>query len=155
MRKSDTTRGHLNASTLEQLNEILAQPSSGDDPERKVRELSERYMQFTTEYANLWSVLFEHVWPRDQAMPTWYPVRIRRLLGVLAKAMEPLFPSDSEQKRLQAAAVLWSSLHGIHSLAASGKMGLISSESVTDMSEMLIHNFVAGLSQRATGLAQS
>ena len=75
-------------------------------------------MQFTTEYANLWSVLFEHVWPRDQAMPTWYPVRI-------------------------------------HSLAASGKMGLISSESVTAMREVLIHNFVAGLSQRAAGLAQS
>jgi AcrR family transcriptional regulator len=151
----DTLILHLNASTLERLNELLAQPSSGKDPEHRVRELSERYMQFTSEYANLWSVLFEHVWPRDQAMPNWYPVRIRRLLGVLAGAMAPLFPDGSEQERLQAAAVLWSSLHGIHSLAASGKMGLISSESVTAMTEVLIHNFVAGLSQRAAGLAQS
>ena len=146
----DTLILYLNGATLDRLNEALAQAPTSKDPEIAVRNLTECYLQFTTENANLWYVLFEHVWPRDYVMPAWYPERINRLLGVLGRAMAPLFPSGAEQECLQAAAVLWSSLHGIHSLAASGKMGLISSESASAMTEVLIQNFVAGLSQRMT-----
>lgn len=144
----DTLILYLNGSTLDCLSEALAQAPHSEDPEIAVRRLTERYMQFTTENANLWYVIFEHVWPRNYVMPAWYPARIHRLLGVLAGAMAPLFPSGSEPERDQAVAVLWSSLHGIHSLAVSGKMGLVSSESVTAMTDMLIRNFIVGLRQR-------
>ena len=120
----DTLILYLNGSTLDHLNEVLSQAPSSKDPEIAVRTLTERYMQFTTENANLWYVLFEHVWPRNYVMPPWYPERIHSLLAILTGAMAPLFPKGSEPERLQAAAVLWSSLHGIHSLAVFRQDGL-------------------------------
>ena len=69
----DTLILYLNGSTLDHLNEVLSQAPSSKDPEIAVRTLTERYMQFTTENANLWYVLFEHVWPRNYVMPPWYP----------------------------------------------------------------------------------
>ena len=46
-----------------------------------------------------------------------------------------------------AASVLWASLHGICSLSDSGKLQVVSDQSVHEMAEMLTLCFVSGLQQ--------
>ena len=144
----DTVILHLNATTLDALYGELATVDKAGDPAMKIGELVERYMKFTEDNANLWNVIFEHVWPKGYDLPDWYRRCIDRLLGVLADALAPLFPEDQKGERFHAATVLWGGLHGIHSLAATGKLGTITSENAHVMADMLTRNFIEGLRRR-------
>jgi len=141
----DTLILHLNARTLDEIHAALSAVELADDPETAIRQLTETYHRYSTTNARLWSILFEHIWPEGYVLPDWYAAKISDLLNVLADTLKPLVPDATDAERRQAAALLWSGLHGINSLAVSGKIGLISSESVVEMSEFLIRIFVEGL----------
>ena len=70
------------------------------------------------------------------------------MLGVLESALRPLFPTDDTAGCAQAARVLWASLHGICSLGETGKLPVITAQSVADMANSLVENYVAGLRVR-------
>ena len=144
----DTVILYLNAMTLDALYEELARVKQTDDPTAQVGELVARYMKFTDENMNLWNVLFQHVWPKDHEFPDWYQRRIDGLLSILAGTLEPFFTDEQKTEQIQAATVLWCGLHGISSLAVSGKLGTVSSESALGMADMLTQNFIEGLGQR-------
>jgi len=141
----DTLILHLNGQTLDGLYEALSAVELVHEPAVGIQQLTESYRRYTTENINLWTVLFAHVWPADYVLPDWYPEKIQNLLGVLAKALKQLLPDASEADCMQAAAVLWSGLHGINSLAVSGKMGLVSSDSINNMTDLMVQSFVTGL----------
>jgi hypothetical protein len=46
---------------------------------------------------------------------------------------------------MQAATALWSGLHGTQSLAAAGKLGLVTSENLTSLIDLLVWKFIAGM----------
>ena len=144
----DTLILNLNGRTFDALHEELARVEAGDDPLSAARALVTSYLRFVRDNGTLWNVVFEHVWPADFPLPDWYHEKIRRLLSLLARALAPLFPAGREALNEQAAIVLWSGLHGINSLAAGGKLGIVTAESVTDLSESLVANFVTGLQHR-------
>lgn len=138
---------HLNGTTLDALYEALAaEQFERGQPEATVRVLFDRYIRFTRDHWKLWSLLFEHRLPDGRELPDWHYEKIGRLLGLLEKALSPLFPAEREDERLHNARVLWSSLHGICSLEGAGKMA--KTESVKAMSESLASNFLAGLNTR-------
>ena len=139
---------NLNGRTFDALYDALARVEAGGDPQSAARALMEAYLRFVRDNGNLWNVVFEHVWPADFPLPDWYHEKIRRLLSLLARALAPLFPPGREAMNEQAAIVLWSGLHGINSLAAGGKLGIVTAGSVTDLSESLVANFVTGLQHR-------
>ena len=139
---------NLNGRTFDALHDALARVEAGGDPQSAARALMEAYLRFVRDNGNLWNVVFEHVWPADFPLPDWYHEKIRRLLSLLARALAPLFPPGREAMNEQAAIVLWSGLHGINSLAAGGKLGIVTAGSVTDLSESLVANFVTGLQHR-------
>ena len=144
----DTLILHLNASTLDALHHALTEDGKTDDLGSAIHSLVERYMKFTDENANLWDVIFEHMWPKDYVIPDWYLATIHRLFTVLADALAPLFDEDEDAEKYQAATVLWSGLHGIRSLAFTGKLGLVSPDSVRAMVDLLTDIFVEGLRRR-------
>ena len=146
---------NLNGRTFDALHDELARVEAKGDPQAAARALMEAYLQFVRDNGNLWNVVFEHIWPADFPLPDWYHEKIRRLLSLLARALAPLFPPGREAMNEQAAIVLWSGLHGINSLAAGGKLGIITAESVTDLSELLVANFVTGLQHRQRTTARN
>lgn len=147
----DTLILHLNGTTLDALYEELSATESDGEPEDAIRAMARTYLDFILANLNLWNVIFEHVWPRDYDIPDWYHDKIRRLLGLLIDALAPLFAPHEEAQKIQAAAVLWGGLHGIFSLAAADKLGIVTSGNVTAMSDMLVSNFIAGLRRHGGG----
>ncbi len=140
---------HLNGRTLDALFDALGGIAPGGKPLADVEAVVRCYLEFTQANINLWGVIFEHVWPKDYALPDWYMLKVQRVLGVLEGAMAPLFPAEATIERHRAAAVLWSGLHGLCSLSMSGKLGTVDQGDLEEMVELLIDNFIAGLERGA------
>ncbi len=140
---------HLNGRTLDALFEALSEGAPHAAPGSALDALVQRYLDFTQANANLWAVIFEHVWPRDYPLPAWYSAKVQGLLGLLEEALAPLFPAGAEAARQRAATVLWSGLHGLCSLSMSGKLGTVDEGDLDEMAHLLVGNFVAGLERGA------
>ena len=114
-------------------------------PEEALRALAEAYVAFIDRHPNLWDILFEHRLPPGRKLPSWYDEKLARLLGLLEQAIAPLFGDADRAERGRAARVLWCAMHGICSLARSGKLGIVSGDSVEAMASQLILTYTAGL----------
>ena len=138
---------HLNGTTLDALYEAYSEVRLDDEPEAAVRALAECYIRFIREHPKRWSILFEHHLPDGRELPEWHNEKVGRLLGLLERALAPLFAPDQEAERHQSARVLWSSLYGIGALERASKLG--KNVSVEALSDSLISNYLAGLRTRA------
>jgi hypothetical protein len=76
-------------------------------------------------------------------LPGWYHGKMQRLLGLVDKAIEPLFGTDEQREKDLSVRVLWSSLHGICSLV--GARVMVTEESARTMVDDLIRHYLAGL----------
>ncbi len=146
----DTLILHLNASTFDALHKEFLKLDSDADPETRVRAMIGAYLDFVRDNANLWDVVFGHIWPPDHPIPDWYFAKTRELLTFLADTLRPLMPAGENQseRSYQAATALWSGLHGICSLAAAGKLGIVTSDTVNALAEVMVGNFIVGLKAR-------
>ncbi len=68
-------------------------------------------------------------------------------MALVDAVIAPLFPPGQDVERLHSARVLWSSLHGMCSVASAGRLD--ETESLTAMADSLATNYVAGLLHRA------
>ena len=137
---------HLNGRTLDDLYQAFVRVKLDGEPDAATRALAECYIQFTRSHPKLWNILFEHHLPDGRELPEWHGEKIRQLLGLVERALAPLFPAGQEAERHHCARVLWSSLHGICSLESTGK--LVETESVEALSDSLISNYLVGLRHR-------
>ena len=138
----------VNGETLDDLFAHLQAAQAGtktETPEDALRVLAEAYVAFIDRHPNLWDILFEHRLPPGRTLPPWYDEKLARLLGLLEQAIAPLFGDADTAERGRAARVLWCAMHGICSLARSGKLGVVSSDSVDAMARQLILTYSAGL----------
>ncbi len=122
--------------------EVKGLPLDGE-PESGLRSLAAGYIRFTGRHPKLWSLIFEHRLPEGRDPPTANQHQVLELLGLVERAISPLFPPGREAERLHVARVLWSSLHGICSLESADK--LADAETSSAMLETLIAYFLAGL----------
>ena len=88
---------------------------------------------------------------RARTLPPWYDEKLAQLLGLLEQAIAPLFGEADRAERSRAARVLWCAMHGICSLARSGKLGIVSGDSVDAMARQLILTYTAGLRKAMPG----
>ena len=143
---------HMDAWLLDRLYEELDLPgTAGADPEQALKALARRYMDFIAAHRNLWEVLFEHRLPEGQELPDWYPPKLDRLLALIEDAIAPLYGAGDDAGRARAVRVLWSGVHGIATLAGSGKLSIITADSAMDLIDDLIANYVAGVAARRAG----
>ena len=136
---------HLNGQTLDALFDKLSTAPRTYDPEQDLQDLLGGYLDFLNKNRNLWSVLFEHKLSGGQTLPDWYLHKISRVLGLVETALARHLPGIDDATLANAARVIWASLHGICSLAESGKLQIVFDQSDQAMAEMLITCFVAGL----------
>lgn len=140
---------HVNASTLDALYEACQQEKRTGDPEADLNRLLGHYLDFLNENTELWSAIFDYRRQPGAALPDWYLVRVQRLMQLVEDALSPLFADNEIDERREAASVLWSSLHGICTLAQDGRLSLVSAQSVPQMARSLIANYLVGLRARA------
>ena len=133
----------LNTRTLEELYETLTVLKPRKDAEKCLFAMEQAYMELTQHHPRLWGLLLEHRLPEGRAMPDWYYEPLYRLYGLIENAIEPHLSARQKRKSRHMARVLWSSVHGICSMGAHGK--LAAEESQTEMVKTLIKTFVIGI----------
>ena len=138
----------VNGRTLDALYDELAAAKTGASPEATLSTFARAYVAFATEHQSLWNALFEHSVVPGSTIPDAYLAKIDRLFGLVETALAPLYRASDAKGRRTSALVLWSSLHGICSLALAGKLDLVAVQSVGDMADSLVTNYLSGL--RAT-----
>jgi len=144
----DTLILYLNAETFDALFDVLDGLALPDDPEQAVRLMVYAYLGFIRDNANLWNVIFDHLWPKDYEIPAWYTDKTQRLLGLLSNGLAPMFTTSQHEQKIHAAIVLWGGLHGITSLANSGKLGFLTTETINVLADEMIANVLAGVKRR-------
>ena len=139
---------HVNAATLDALHDAVSRDGRTGNPETDLNRMLGRYLSFLDENPALWTAIFEFRRPAGASLPDWYQGRVQKLMQLVEDALAPLFTSGEERERREAASVLWSSLHGICTLAQDGRLSLVSAQSVPQMARSLIANYLVGLRAR-------
>ena len=125
--------------------ETLTAAETGASPEATLSNFARAYVAFATENQGLWDALFEHSVAPGGTISDAYLAKIDRLFGLVETALAPLYRAADAKGRRTSALVLWSSLHGICSLALAGKLGLVAVQSVGEMADSLVTNYLSGL----------
>ncbi len=136
---------HLNGATLDELHDQLAAVTLTGDPAADFSLLLDHYLDFLDAHTGLWHLLFEFSLPDGSELPDWYSRKIVRVLSVVEAALAPLFGAGESTALSNATRVLWAGLHGITSLSDTGKLQAVTQQSLRDMAELLVTNFIAGL----------
>lgn len=140
---------HVNASTLDALYVAVSADERSGDPETDLNRLLDRYLEFLDENPALWAAIFDYRRADGAALPDWYLDRVQQLMRLVEDALSPLFADGEDAELREAASILWSSLHGICTLAQDGRLSLVSARSVPQMARSLIANYLVGLRARA------
>jgi AcrR family transcriptional regulator len=145
---------HIRAVTLDDLlafmEKRLGGPGGPDPSESELevlKALAACYIDFARQNYNCWSALFEYSLAPDTPLPGWYREKIDALFAFIEARLRPVIGDDTAKAR-QTARVLWAGIHGIAALTLSNKLSLIGVETVEDLTDSLIENYVAGLRRR-------
>jgi AcrR family transcriptional regulator len=133
----------VNARTLERLRAHLARAV---DPARAPLDnalaVADGYLDFVMRQPRLWGLILEHVLPRGSAFPDWYERALADTTHLVDEVLRPMIRDEAERRR--SVATLWASLHGLASLATSGKLAIVDAEDPRAMAELLIRRFLDG-----------
>ena len=137
----------VNARTIERLRRHLGQAAPPDlEPGAAVIALAQAYLDFVMADPKLWSLLFEHVLPDARPLPSHLSKALAETIGLVDAALAPLIVDAGEREK--AVAALWAALHGIASLATSGKLAAVSADDPRDLARLLVATFLDGFRLR-------
>ena len=136
---------HINARTLDRLHARMTeiQANAGDATDYLL-QLGEVYIAFADDDPHRWAMVFEHRFSGDQVVPAWYQEKIARMFAMVEEGLEPLANDRTGQEITQAARALWGGVHGICILALTDNLGVVGVESMQDMTQSLISNYLKG-----------
>ena len=133
----------LNARTLGRLHgELAGLVREKRSPKARVLRLADGYLDFVTAEPKLWSLLFDHVMGEDVDLPDWFVDALRRATDLVDSALIGLIEDAAERHR--AVSALWAALHGLASLASSGKLGVVTRDDPRRLARLLIGGFLDG-----------
>jgi len=136
---------HLNARTLDELHDwLVARSEPSAAPQPQLQALADAYIDYAVRHPARWNLLFESIAGDDQDLPDWYMARLGKVFGLIEGALKPLADHQGEEAIVQAARVLWASVHGICTLKIRHRLDLAGGQTTGEMAAMLIDNFLAG-----------
>jgi AcrR family transcriptional regulator len=135
----------LNAETLDRLHDAMAMAPVTGNAEADLHGLLDRYLAFVAENRDDWAMMFEARLPEAKAPPAWYLEKVAQVFGLLARFMHPLFGPGEEQARDQAVRLLWIALHGLWTLAADGKLFMITDVPVDRVAHAMLDTHLAAI----------
>jgi len=107
-----------------------------------IKQLAKLYIKFANNNYNRWSALFEHVMPPNSKLPEWYNKKIEDLFNIIESILSKLI--DQKSDTLKHAKIIWASVHGICILSFTNKINIIGSDSVENISDCMIENYLIG-----------
>ena len=136
---------HINARTLDRLHARMTESqATPDDASDYLLQLGEVYIRFADDDPHRWAMVFEHRFSDDRVVPAWYQEKIARMFAMVEEGLEPLANDRPQQEITQAARALWGGVHGICILALTENLGIVGVESVQDLTQSLISNYLKG-----------
>lgn len=135
---------HLNARTLDHLNDELSALTFSGQPNQDIRRVLSCYLEFIETHSALWHMLMNYTLPQGAELPEWYSLKVQRALAIVEDILRPLFAGKDPQDLVNFTRVLWASLHGITSLADTDKLQVITHQSAQEMAELLISTMLRG-----------
>ena len=140
----------LNGRTLERLYDNLSRLPMNEIKDlgavnQNIEKLLVGYLAFIDDNRSLWRLLFDHIPASDEILPEWYDQKVSMLLNIVDEALRPILPGITSEEQREISATLWSSLHGIISLADKKKLGVVISQSSHKVCSLLITTFLKGL----------
>lgn len=115
------------------------------DPRQRLRNVAAAYVDFALKHASRWRLMFEHSLPPDAPRPRTVELRILRMFELAEACIAPLVGNVGEKKMRLHATTLWSSVHGICTLAVTGKLKWSGIDSYRPFSDHLVDTFLDGL----------
>jgi AcrR family transcriptional regulator len=135
----------VNARTLDRLHQrMLADQNQCEDAFACLLQLGHSYIGFASEESHTWQLIFEHRLADDHESPTWFREKVTRMFALVEERLAPLTSHHSQKEIAQAARALWGGVHGICILAITDTLGVAGIESVQEVTQVLMHNFLRG-----------
>lgn len=136
---------HVNGRTLDELLAVMRTTTAGRvQPRDGIRALGRAYLAFASAKHARWSLLYEHRWPEERALPDWFEPKVQRIFALLEERLRPLNPRRDEAAAHLAARALWSGVHGICVLSLSDKLSSAGQVPVAGLLDSLLDNYLAG-----------
>ena len=136
---------HINARTLDRLHARMTESQAHcGNASDCLLQLGQVYIRFADEDPHRWAMVFEHRFSEDQVVPAWYQEKVTRMFALVEEGLEPLAKHRPQQEITQASRALWGGVHGICILALAGTLGVTGVDSVQDLAQSLISNYLKG-----------
>ena len=138
---------HINSRTLDELYQAMEKSMAAHKQSgaRDVLALCCAYYDFAAQHSNRWLLIFEHALPDHNDLPDWYTSQIRRGFEMLENLLQENTGLVEQGEIHKAARVLWGSVHGISMLAVTEKFDALGVDSVYELLESLVTNYMKGL----------
>ena len=130
---------HLNASIIDEMAALVQRETRKmRNPEKRIRTMTEVYVQYATDHPDRWRLVFEHMPPSGLPTPELMKERRDVMFDMVAENLREMAPQRQDNEIVHTATVLWSGIHGICILALTGKLYLGGAFSMVKLIDTLI-----------------
>ncbi len=134
----------VNARSLDKLYTVISKTEQQcRQPDACLLALGQAYLDFAMKQPLRWRTVFEY--QHNAEIPNWYRKKIFRLFKLVEKPLLEFMPTLEPHLCAQTTRALWGGVHGICILALTGRLEIVGADSVQNLMELLITNFLAGL----------
>jgi len=133
---------HINIITLREMCGFIAENTT-ETGEDAIKQMVSSYIKFAQNDYNRWSALFEHVMPNNTPLPDWYDEEVKKIFLLVGSHFMAI-TNDAEAAQM-ASRTIWASVHGICQLGMTGKLDIIGAQSIQELTDSLIENYLKGI----------
>ncbi|MES9905395.1 MAG: TetR/AcrR family transcriptional regulator [Sedimenticola sp.] len=135
----------VNGRTLDHLHsQMIEEQAQYQDAWERLLQLGHTYIRFADADPHCWEMIFEHRFTKDQRTPDWYQDKVARMFALVEAGLKPLAKHRTAQEITQASRALWGGVHGICILAITGNLDVAGVDSVQDLTQSLMGNYLTG-----------
>jgi AcrR family transcriptional regulator len=140
---------HVNARTLKTLHLTCQQQVQlSQDPLENIKTYAFNYANFSHHHQGRWKLIFDRNLLLQIKQPSWYQYQVKQLFQLVEFELQRLSPGKPKAEIRTTAYLLWSSIHGICSMAlAQPEIEQPKQDRWTDNQQLissLIDNFIKG-----------
>ena len=140
----------VNERTGDAIHAALRAAAEGEpEARRKPHAMAAAYIDFGRRHTHRWRLMFEHSLPPETRRPAEADARIRRMFALVESVLKGALPKLDTAALHHAATILWSSVHGLCALAATGKLRWAGADDHRALSDAQVDCCLAGLKAQA------
>ena len=142
---------HVNSRTLDALyNNMRLAVNDCNEPQQCVLAMGRAYVDFATLNPQRWSMVFEHRLPEDVPVPDWFVNKVNKMFQLVQLQLTPMLGGQTQSSIDLISKTIWCGVHGICALAVTDKLEISDAESIHELTDSLIKNYITGLALALT-----